>query len=158
MRWSVPAPTFHANGPPTPTEARAGVAEEIAFATKPELGQQILADLHAEGRLPDWVTGDGIYGRDPVLRAWLKSDQVSFTACEEGKCKDKVRELNSVRGTAAADLMTLHSTSLKTVAPCDSGDPPYLSTRLNPSIRPEQATRRLEGNGWRIAETYRRPR
>lgn len=57
--------------------ARAGVPEEIVFATKPELGRQILADLHAEGRLPGWVTGDEVYGRDPGLRAWLESDQVS---------------------------------------------------------------------------------
>lgn len=57
--------------------ARAGIPEETVFATKPELGRQILADLHAEGRLPGWVTGDEVYGRDPGLRAWLESDQVN---------------------------------------------------------------------------------
>jgi hypothetical protein len=41
------------------------------------LGRQILADLHAEGRLPGWVTGDEVYGRDPRLRAWLESPEVS---------------------------------------------------------------------------------
>ncbi|MFD0852492.1 transposase, partial [Actinomadura adrarensis] len=41
-----------------------------------ELGRQILADLHAEGRLPGWVTGDEVYGRDPNLRAWLESPEV----------------------------------------------------------------------------------
>jgi SRSO17 transposase len=56
---------------------RAGVPEEIVFATKPELGRQILADLHAEGRLPGWVTGDEVYGRDPNLRAWLESPEVN---------------------------------------------------------------------------------
>jgi SRSO17 transposase len=40
--------------------ARARAPLEITFATKPELGRQILADLHAEGRLPPWVTGDEV--------------------------------------------------------------------------------------------------
>jgi SRSO17 transposase len=53
--------------------ARAGVPEELAFATKPQLGRQILADLHTEGRLPPWVSGDEVYGADPNLRAWLES-------------------------------------------------------------------------------------
>jgi SRSO17 transposase len=56
---------------------QAGVPEEVVFATEPELGRQILADLHAEGRLPAWVTGDEVYGRDPGLRAWLESEQVN---------------------------------------------------------------------------------
>jgi SRSO17 transposase len=53
--------------------AKAGVPEEVAFATKPQLGRQILADLYTEGRLPPWVTGDEVYGADPNLRAWLES-------------------------------------------------------------------------------------
>jgi SRSO17 transposase len=57
--------------------AAAGVPDELEFSTKPELGRQILADLHAEGRLPGWVTGDQVYGRDPRLRAWLESPEVS---------------------------------------------------------------------------------
>jgi SRSO17 transposase len=56
---------------------RAAVPGELVFATKPELGRQILADLHAEGRLADWVSGDEVYGRDPNLRAWLESPQVN---------------------------------------------------------------------------------
>jgi SRSO17 transposase len=55
----------------------AGVPDELEFATKPELGRQILADLHAEARLPGWVTGDEVYGRDPTLRAWLESGEVN---------------------------------------------------------------------------------
>lgn len=56
---------------------RAAVPEDLVFATKPELGRQILADLHTENLLPDWVTGDEVYGRDPNLRAWLESPEVS---------------------------------------------------------------------------------
>lgn len=56
--------------------ARARVPEDVVFATKPELGRQILADLHAEGRLPPWVTGDEVYGAHPGLRAWLEVPEV----------------------------------------------------------------------------------
>lgn len=55
----------------------AGVPGDLEFETKPELGRQILADLHAEDRLPPWVTGDQVYGRDPRLRAWLESGEVN---------------------------------------------------------------------------------
>jgi SRSO17 transposase len=53
--------------------AKARVPGEVTFATKPQLGRQILADLQAEGRLPPWVSGDEVYGADPNLRAWLES-------------------------------------------------------------------------------------
>jgi SRSO17 transposase len=39
---------------------RARVPEETVFATKPELGGQILADLHTQGRLPPWVSGNEV--------------------------------------------------------------------------------------------------
>ncbi|MBC6463263.1 hypothetical protein HKK72_36325 [Actinomadura sp. HBU206391] len=50
--------------------------EDLAFATKPELGRQILAELHAEGRLPAWVIGDEVYGAHPGLRTWLEQPGV----------------------------------------------------------------------------------
>jgi SRSO17 transposase len=56
--------------------AQARVPEQVRFATKPELGRQILADLHAEDRLPAWVTGDEVYGAHPGLRAWLETPEV----------------------------------------------------------------------------------
>ena len=40
------------------------------------MGRQILADLHAEGRLPAWVTGDEVYGCHPGMRAWLETPEV----------------------------------------------------------------------------------
>src|SRR5690606_5612392 len=79
--------------------------EEVVFATKPELGRQILADLHAEGRLPAWVTGDEVYGADPKLRAWLeqvgtgyvlgiaKSAPIAFTRTAKGRADDALKTL-----------------------------------------------------------------
>jgi SRSO17 transposase len=53
------------------------VPEDLVFETKPELGRQILAELHAEGRLPAWVTADEVYGAHPGLRTWLEKPQVN---------------------------------------------------------------------------------
>jgi SRSO17 transposase len=56
----------------------AGVPANVEFATKPELGAAILADLHADGVLPPWVTGDEVYGRDQRLRAWLEDHGTGY--------------------------------------------------------------------------------
>jgi SRSO17 transposase len=58
--------------------SQARVPDEVAFATKPELGRQLLADLHAEGRLPPWVTGDEVYGAHPGLRSWLEHTGIGY--------------------------------------------------------------------------------
>lgn len=58
--------------------ARAGVPDEVGFATKPQLAVQILAELHAEGRLPGWVTGDEVYGNNPSVRSWCETQQVGY--------------------------------------------------------------------------------
>lgn len=42
--------------------------EHVTFQTKPELVVEMLAELHAEGRLPGWVSGDEVYGQNPTLR------------------------------------------------------------------------------------------
>jgi SRSO17 transposase len=57
---------------------RAGVPEDVAFATKPQLaGQMIDAALDA-GVPAAWVAGDEVYGNDAVLRAKLRSRQIGY--------------------------------------------------------------------------------
>ncbi len=98
--------------------AHAGVPADIAFATKPELGRQILADLDAEGTLPPWVTGDEVYGRDRNLRTWLEEHEVGYVL---GVAKSMSITLPS--GTllrADAALRMLDPTSW-TIASCGAG-------------------------------------
>jgi SRSO17 transposase len=49
----------------------AGVPDEVAFATKPQLGIAILQAAVADGLPFSWVAADADYGKDPALRSWL---------------------------------------------------------------------------------------
>ncbi len=56
----------------------AGVPDEVAFATKPELAQWMLEGAFAAGVPAAWVLGDEIYGDDTDLRRWLEAENRSY--------------------------------------------------------------------------------
>lgn len=49
--------------------ARAGVPDEVGFATKPALAAAMIRRAVAAGTPAGWVAGDEVYGADPTLRA-----------------------------------------------------------------------------------------
>ena len=51
----------------------AGVPEEVAFQTKPQLARELLERAVAAGVPFRWVTGDEVYGNSRDLRLWLES-------------------------------------------------------------------------------------
>jgi SRSO17 transposase len=51
---------------------KAGIADEVDFATKPALAQRMLLRAFEAGYTPRWVLGDEVYGRDGRLRAFLE--------------------------------------------------------------------------------------
>src|SRR5215472_9951410 len=55
----------------------AGIPDEVGFATKGALAQQMLARAFAAGVPADWVLGDTIYGYDE-LRLWLEQQQKNY--------------------------------------------------------------------------------
>ena len=55
----------------------AGIPDEVAFATKGELAQQMLARAFAAGVPVEWVVGDTVYGYDE-LRLWLEAQQKNY--------------------------------------------------------------------------------
>jgi len=55
----------------------AGIPDEVGFATKGGLAQQMLARAFAAGVPADWVVGDTIYGYDE-LRLWLEEQQKNY--------------------------------------------------------------------------------
>jgi SRSO17 transposase len=55
----------------------AGIPEEVGFATKGELAQQMLVRAFAAGVPAEWVVGDTVYGNDE-LRVWLEEQEKNY--------------------------------------------------------------------------------
>jgi SRSO17 transposase len=55
----------------------AGIPDEVGFATKGALAQQMLARAFVAAVPADWVVGDTIYGYDE-LRLWLEKQQKNY--------------------------------------------------------------------------------
>lgn len=56
----------------------AGIPDEVAFATKPELAQHMLEHVWAAGLPVSWVTGDSVYGGSGPLRAFLEKEEQAY--------------------------------------------------------------------------------
>jgi SRSO17 transposase len=56
----------------------AGIPATVAFRTKPQLAQAMLAHALASGLAPAWVLGDEVYGNDRALRSWLETQHQPF--------------------------------------------------------------------------------
>jgi SRSO17 transposase len=57
---------------------RAGVPDEVAFATKPEQARVMLQRALDAGVLFSWFTADEAYGKNPGLRSWLEASDVFY--------------------------------------------------------------------------------
>ncbi len=55
----------------------AGIPDEVVFATKGELAQQMLVRAFAAGVPAEWVVGDTVYGYEE-LRLWLEAQQKNY--------------------------------------------------------------------------------
>lgn len=74
-----------------PRRRKAGVPEEVKFATKPQLARRMLERARQAGVPAAWVTGDAVYGRDVALRRWLEQERQPFVlgvASDEAVCPD----------------------------------------------------------------------
>jgi SRSO17 transposase len=56
----------------------AGLPEQTAFATKPDLARQMIERFLDAGHRAAWVTGDEVYGGNPKLRAALEARSTSY--------------------------------------------------------------------------------
>jgi SRSO17 transposase len=64
----------------------AGIADEVAFATKPEPAWQMIERAADAGVPFSWVTGDEVYGGNPKLRQHLEERRLPYVmaaACSE---------------------------------------------------------------------------
>jgi len=58
----------------------AHIPEAVRFATKPELGQQMIGRAQAAGLPIRWVVADTVYGHSPDLRAFLEDQGLAYAA------------------------------------------------------------------------------
>jgi SRSO17 transposase len=64
---------------------RAGVPEDVAFATKPKLGRALLERAVAAGVPCAWVAADSVYGGDYALRLWLERQPIGYVVAVTSK-------------------------------------------------------------------------
>jgi SRSO17 transposase len=56
----------------------AGIGDEVAFATKPKLAQDMLERAVKAGVPFGWFAADEVYGQNPGLRDWLEDQQIGY--------------------------------------------------------------------------------
>jgi SRSO17 transposase len=56
----------------------AGIGDEVAFATKPKLAQDMLERAVKAGVPFGWFAADEVYGQNPGLRDWLEQQQIGY--------------------------------------------------------------------------------
>ena len=64
----------------------AGIGDDVAFATKPQLAKVMIERAVQAGVPFSWVAGDEVCGGNPGLRGWLETEQISYVlavACDE---------------------------------------------------------------------------
>jgi SRSO17 transposase len=64
----------------------AGIGDDVAFATKPELARKMIERAVKAGVPFSWVAGDEVYGGNPKLREWLEEPEIPYVmavACSE---------------------------------------------------------------------------
>jgi len=57
---------------------QAGIGDDVAFATKPELARTMLERAVAAGVPFAWFTADEAYGQNPGLRDWLEENGIPY--------------------------------------------------------------------------------
>lgn len=57
---------------------QAAVPDEVCFATKPQLAQQMIERAPDAGTLAAWAAGDEVYGDNPKLRAALETRELGY--------------------------------------------------------------------------------
>jgi SRSO17 transposase len=80
----------------------AGIVDDVAFATKPELARKMLERAVAAGVPFAWFTADEAYGQNPGLRDWLEEQRISYVMavpvsepCATGAGKIRAGEMAS---------------------------------------------------------------
>lgn len=104
----------------------AGISEQVVFKTKPQLGIDILADLHEVGALPNWATGDEVYGQNPALRRWCERHQMGYVFAVPRSFMIMLGCGRRMRAEAALSLVSEQGWNYRSCGPGSKGDRNYL--------------------------------
>jgi SRSO17 transposase len=105
--------------------ARAGVPERVEFATKPQLAVQILTELRYEGRLPDWLTADEVYGQNPTLRTWCQEHDLGYVLGIPRSFMITLGCGSTMRAEQAVALVAEHGWNYRSAGPGSKGERDY---------------------------------
>jgi SRSO17 transposase len=83
---------------------RAGVPDQVGFATKPELAAQMIGEAIVAGVPFGWVTGDEAYGQNPGLRSFLEERDIAYVMAIP--CSFEVTTHGGKRGKKRVDELT----------------------------------------------------
>ena len=78
----------------------AAIPDEVEFATKPVLAQQMLARALDAGVPAAWVTADEAYGGDSKFRRWLETRRISYVVAVA-----RNQTIPATAGTSRADAL-----------------------------------------------------
>ncbi|MFB9629995.1 IS701 family transposase [Nonomuraea helvata] len=88
--------------------AKAGVPEQTAFATKPALAAEMIADALDAGLSARWVSGDEVYGQDPRLRGLLEQRRIGYVLAIAGNRRVNLDGIDRSAADIAAGVADRH--------------------------------------------------
>ncbi|MGH3925613.1 MAG: IS701 family transposase, partial [Pseudonocardiaceae bacterium] len=104
---------------------RAGVGEDTAFRTKPQLAVDLLNDLDTAGVLPPWVASDEEYGRDTTLRSFCEDRAVGYVLGVPSSFTVALNFHRKVRAQQALKLVQATAWNQASCGPGSTGDRTY---------------------------------
>jgi SRSO17 transposase len=115
----------------------AGVPEDVAFRTKPELARAMLERALDAGVPAGWVTGDEVYGGDRRLRVWLEQRGVAHVlAVKRSEPLWAATDRGPARVAAAALVAALPPRAWRRLSAGDGAKGPRLYDWARAAIRP----------------------
>jgi len=128
---------------------QAGIADDVEFATKPELAMRMLDRAIDAGIPAGWVTGDEVYGQHYRLRALLEQREMPYVlAVPVNQRVIATVEGRVVERRADELIATLPAQAWKKISAGDGAKGPRVYHWARIAIRPLETT----GNGyWLLA-------
>jgi SRSO17 transposase len=103
----------------------AGVPDDLAFKTKPQLAIEMAGEIIAEGSCPPWVTGDEVYGRDAKLRSFLEARRTGYVLGVPCSFRVTLPAGQKIRADHAARLAPAQAWQTASAGPGSKGERDY---------------------------------